>query len=131
MSDAWHPDIRRELLPGPSEVVLSNRSLACTLTGIAASVVVLAVLFVEPMLWVWALAPAAVAVACIATGGFLDSAAAARQADEARAGYTTVLSESTDLDFVDDRTARLVRRAGEPLTVHEVRLRLRRVREAR
>ena len=131
MSDAWHPDIRRELLPGPSEVVLSNWSLACTLTGIGAAVVVLAVLFVEPMLWVWALVPAAVAVACIAAGGFLDSAATARQADEARAGYTTVLTESADLDFVDDRTARLVRRAGEPLTVHEVRLRLRRVREAR
>ena len=131
MSDAWHPDIRRELLPGPSEVVLSNRSLACTLTGIAASVVVLAVLFVEPMLWVWGLLPAAVAVACIATGGFLDSAAAARQADEARAGYTTVLTESADLDFVDDLSARLVRRAGEALTIHEIRDRVRRVRTAR
>ncbi|MFE7505150.1 hypothetical protein [Promicromonospora sp. NPDC057488] len=131
MSDAWHPDIRRELLPGPSEVVLSNRSLACTLTGIVASVVVLAVLFVEPMLWVWGLVPAGVAVGCIATGGFLDSAAASRQADEARAGYTTVLTESTDLDFVDDLSGRLVRRAGEALTVHEIRDRLRRVRTAR
>jgi len=131
VSDAWHPDIRRELLPGPSEVVLSNRSLACTLTGIAASVVVLAVLFVEPMLWVWALAPAAAALSRNPPVAMQATATAARQADEARAGYTTVLTESTDLDFVDDRTARLVRRAGEPLTVHEVRLRLRRVREAR
>jgi hypothetical protein len=131
LSDEWHPDIRRELLPGRSEAVLSNRSLFCTVTGIAAAVVVLAVLFVEPMLWVWGLVPAAVAVAGIAAGGFLDSAAASRQAEEARAGYTTVLTESTDLDYVDPRTSCLVRYAGELLTVHEVRIRLWRLRAAR
>ncbi|MGW2095380.1 hypothetical protein [Promicromonospora sukumoe] len=131
MSDEWHPGMRRELLPGPCEAVLSSRSLGWTVSGIAAAVVVLALLLVDPSLWVWGLGPSAVSVAGIAVGGMLDSAAVSQQRREAQAGYTTVAADRTDLDHVDHRTSRVVRRAGEELTAHELHVRLRRVRAAR
>ena len=127
----WHPDIRRELLPGRSEAALLRRSLVCTVIGITAAVSVVTLLAVDPGLWAWGLPPCGIAVVGVSAGGLLDSSATSRQVTEAQAGYTTVASESGDLEYIDPRTSRLVRHAGEALTTYEVRERLRRIRAAR
>ncbi|MFD7310855.1 hypothetical protein [Promicromonospora sp. NPDC059942] len=130
MADEWRPGIRRELLPGRSEAELAGLSLGAAVAGMTAAVLVLVLLFLDARLWVWALLPSAVAVAGIAAGGLLDRSAARRQVREARAGYTTVAAERTDLEYVEARTGQLVRRAGELLTTYELRARLSRVRAA-
>ncbi|WP_285107823.1 hypothetical protein [Promicromonospora sp. MEB111] len=131
MADTWHPGIRRDVLPGRSEAELAGLSLGATVAGMTAAVLVLVLLFLDAGLWVWALVPSAVAVAGIAAGGLLDRSAARRQVREARAGYTTVATQQTDLEHVDARTGLLVRHAGELLTTYELQVRLSRVRAAR
>ena len=131
MSDEWHPDIRRELLPGRSEAALSRHSLVCTVIGIAAAVSVVTLLAVDRGLWAWGLLPCGIAVVGVSAGGLLDGSATSRQVTEAQAGYTTVTSESGDLEYIEPRTSRLVRHAGEALTTYEVHERLRRIRAAR
>ncbi|PUB28023.1 hypothetical protein C8K30_104480 [Promicromonospora sp. AC04] len=130
MSAEWHPDIRRDLLPGRSEAALSRHSLVCTVIGIAAAVSVVTLLAVDRGLWAWGLLPCGIAVVGVSAGGLLDSSATSRQVTEAQAGYTTVASESGDLEYIDPRTSRLVRHAGEALTTYEVHERLRRIRAA-
>ncbi|MEV0891917.1 hypothetical protein [Promicromonospora sp. NPDC050262] len=131
MADTWHPGIRRDVLPGRSEAELAGLSLGATVAGMTAAVLVLVLLFLDARLWAWALVPSAVAVAGIAAGGLLDRSAARRQVREARAGYTTVATQQTDLEHVDARTGLLVRHAGELLTTYELQVRLSRVRAAR
>ncbi|GAA4698743.1 hypothetical protein GCM10023198_19020 [Promicromonospora umidemergens] len=67
-----------------------------------------------------------VMVAILLDAGFLIWVAISvqvRKRREARAGYVTVMNERPDLDQVDPRTGRVIRRGGEPFLTREEHLR--------
>lgn len=149
----WHPDIRRELLPGPSAQRLAYVFLAvvCVTSGLCGFMAVMIVLddlhvIATDETWpVYAsLALFLLGALLIGRGTFspLGLVVEKQARQERAAGYTTQRSDAFDVecpvDVVDASSRRVIRLAGEPLVeskydvdrVNQIRDRTRQVREA-
>ncbi len=127
---AWHQEIPRELLPGPSARSLRLASFAVIGAG-ATAFVVLAAMFpfattgviANPDGWpFWVALVVFISSAfLVGRGSFspLDRVVEKRTRRERAAGYTTerhaALEKECPVDVVDARSRRVIRLAGEPV----------------
>ncbi len=126
--DEWHPDMRRDVLPGPSAQLWGQVWRGAVLAWVPLLVVTLfaAVRAEDAGTPVYLLVSLAVWLVCVTLVGLrglkpLTWLEDRRQRIEAAAGYTTTLGDDiadeamVELDVVDPRSARVIRLAGEQM----------------